>query len=93
MCFLVSLLFVASFCNADGKTVEVVGVGECADCAENNFETSQAFSGIVILSNLKCAGYTGHSLHMLVAYCLELDMCVFLMLELVIDSINVRERS
>lgn len=45
MCFLVSLLFVASFCNADAKTVKVVGAGECADCAENNLEISQAFSG------------------------------------------------
>lgn len=45
MCFIASLLFVASFCNADAKTVEVVGAGECADCAENNLEISQAFSG------------------------------------------------
>ncbi|XP_022762288.1 proline-rich protein 4-like [Durio zibethinus] len=53
VCFLVSLLFVASFCNADGKTVEVVGVGECADCAENNFETSQAFSGLRVTIDCK----------------------------------------
>ncbi|XVE48908.1 hypothetical protein DITRI_Ditri01bG0039500 [Diplodiscus trichospermus] len=54
VCFLASLLFVASFGDADGeKTVEVVGVGECADCAENNFETSQAFSGLRVTIDCK----------------------------------------
>ncbi|XVF00934.1 hypothetical protein REPUB_Repub04eG0045000 [Reevesia pubescens] len=56
-CFLVSLLFVTSFCNADGATVEVVGVGECADCAENNFETIQAFSGLRV--NIDCKPENG----------------------------------
>ncbi|XWS62671.1 hypothetical protein CRYUN_Cryun06bG0030900 [Craigia yunnanensis] len=53
VCFLVFSLFVASFCNADGKTVEVVGVGECADCAENNFETSKSFSGLRVTIDCK----------------------------------------
>ncbi|XP_039006592.1 uncharacterized protein LOC120134180 isoform X13 [Hibiscus syriacus] len=52
VCFFLYLLFVVSFWNADGKTVEVVGIGECADCAENNFETSQAFSGLRV--NIDC---------------------------------------
>lgn len=46
-CFLLSLLFV-SFCYAEHKTVEVVGVGECSDCAKNSIKTSQAFSGTII---------------------------------------------
>ncbi|KAK8699066.1 hypothetical protein V6N13_115163 [Hibiscus sabdariffa] len=50
-CFFLSLLF------ADGKTVEVVGVGECADCAENNLETSQAFSGLRV--NIDCKPENG----------------------------------
>ncbi|KAE8667366.1 hypothetical protein F3Y22_tig00112411pilonHSYRG00059 [Hibiscus syriacus] len=54
-CFL--YLFVVGFSNADGKTVEVVGVGECADCAENNFETSKAFSGLRV--NIDCKPKNG----------------------------------
>lgn len=53
LCFLVSLLvFSASFCHgSDDKLTttslfEVVGTGECADCSETNFKTSQAVSGI-----------------------------------------------
>nr|KJB15735.1 hypothetical protein B456_002G193500 [Gossypium raimondii] len=53
VCFIASLLFVASFCNADAKTVEVVGAGECADCAENNLEISQAFSGLRVSIDCK----------------------------------------
>lgn len=45
---LVSLLVSVSFCHGDDKTVEVVGLGECADCQENNIMTSHAFSGIYI---------------------------------------------
>lgn len=45
---LVTLLVSVSFCYADDKTVEVVGLGECADCKESNIQTSQAFSGIDI---------------------------------------------
>lgn len=43
--FLLCLLFVARFSNADDQTVEIVGAAECADCQLNNFKTSQAFSG------------------------------------------------
>lgn len=47
VCFWLSVLFVvlAGFCYGDHSTVEVVGLGECADCKENNIKTSQAFSG------------------------------------------------
>ncbi|KAB2088048.1 hypothetical protein ERO13_A04G122900v2 [Gossypium hirsutum] len=50
-----SVLFVTTFCNAngDGKTVEVVGVGECADCKENNLDTTQAFSGLRVTIDCK----------------------------------------
>lgn len=41
------LLFTASFCHADEKAVEVVGIGECTDCAENNVKSSHAFSGTI----------------------------------------------
>ncbi|KAI3447985.1 hypothetical protein Pfo_004650 [Paulownia fortunei] len=51
--FLLSLLFVVSFCNADEKTFEVVGIGECADCKENNFKTSQAFEGLHVTIDCK----------------------------------------
>lgn len=48
------LLVSVSFCYGDDppylppmvdQTVEVVGLGECADCKESNIKTSQAFSG------------------------------------------------
>ncbi|KAK4856183.1 hypothetical protein QYF36_014950 [Acer negundo] len=50
LCFLVSLLISANLYhgNNDQSRVEVVGIGECADCAENNIKASQAFSGWVI---------------------------------------------
>ncbi|GMJ06920.1 proline-rich protein 2 [Hibiscus trionum] len=48
---LLLLLSVSSFCSAKG--VEVVGVGECADCAENNLETTQAFSGLRVTIDCK----------------------------------------
>ncbi|KAK8613718.1 hypothetical protein V6N13_101475 [Hibiscus sabdariffa] len=48
---LLLLLSVPSFCSA--KTVEVIGVGECADCAENNLETGQAFSGLRVTIDCK----------------------------------------
>ncbi|KAK6121428.1 hypothetical protein DH2020_044830 [Rehmannia glutinosa] len=50
---LLSLLFVVSFCNADDQAFEVVGIGECADCKENNFKTSQAFSGLHVTIDCK----------------------------------------
>ncbi|XP_039040831.1 proline-rich protein 4-like [Hibiscus syriacus] len=56
VCFFL-YLFVVGFSNADGKKVEVVGVGECADCAENNFETSKAFSGLRV--NIDCKQENG----------------------------------
>ena len=44
--FLVSFVFAATLCYADVKTVEVVGVGECAGCKESNIKTSHALSGM-----------------------------------------------
>ncbi|KAI4342111.1 hypothetical protein MLD38_026768 [Melastoma candidum] len=32
-------------CDANGENVEVVGLGECSDCAEHNIQTSHAFNG------------------------------------------------
>ena len=53
LCFFwVSLLFSASFCHGSTvQKVEVVGIGECADCKQNNIKISQAFSGTVFLSD------------------------------------------
>lgn len=45
LCLLVFVLFVASSCSADDRTIKIVGHGECADCKEYNIKTSQAFSG------------------------------------------------
>ncbi|KAK9287536.1 hypothetical protein L1049_015957 [Liquidambar formosana] len=47
------LLFTASFCHADEKAVEVVGIGECTDCAENNVKSSHAFSGLRVTIDCK----------------------------------------
>ena len=59
LCFWLSLLFVAAnFCYGDHSTVEVVGLGECADCKENNIKTSQAFSGLRV--TVDCKGASGH---------------------------------
>lgn len=58
MCFLVPLLFAVSLCHAKDKAVEVVGTGECADCALSNFKTSQAFSGTLIFI---CIVYKGRN--------------------------------
>jgi len=41
----VSFVFAAAFCYADDSTAEVVGIGECADCAQSNIKTVHAFSG------------------------------------------------
>lgn len=49
LCFWVSLLFSASFCHGSVQKVEVVGIGECADCKQRNIKTSQAFSGTIFL--------------------------------------------
>ncbi|KDO50016.1 hypothetical protein CISIN_1g043343mg, partial [Citrus sinensis] len=53
VCFLVPLLFAVSLCHAKDKAVEVVGTGECADCALSNFKTSQAFSGLRVTIDCK----------------------------------------
>ncbi|KAK3029018.1 hypothetical protein RJ639_040070, partial [Escallonia herrerae] len=50
--FLVAL-FSASFCYGVDKTVEVVGVGECADCKASNIKTSQALSGLRVTIECK----------------------------------------
>lgn len=42
-------LFSATFCYANDKTVEVVGLGECADCKESNVKASHAVSGKILL--------------------------------------------
>ena len=47
LCFWATLLFTASFCYGDHKTVEVVGLGECADCDQSNIKTKHAFTGMV----------------------------------------------
>lgn len=52
MCFLVCLVFAGCFCHGDDdkkNVVEVVGAGECSDCAQNSIKTSHAFSGIYFL--------------------------------------------
>ncbi|KAE8720940.1 Proline-rich protein 4 [Hibiscus syriacus] len=36
-----------------GSAFEVIGDGECADCAENSFETRQAFSGLRVTIDCK----------------------------------------
>ncbi|THG20670.1 hypothetical protein TEA_002291 [Camellia sinensis var. sinensis] len=52
--FWLVVLFATSFCYGGDKTVlEVVGIGECADCAESNIETSQAFSGLRVTIDCK----------------------------------------
>ncbi len=58
LCFFwVSLLFSASFCHGSStvQKVEVVGIGECADCKQNNIKTSQAFSGLRVTIDCKLA--------------------------------------
>ncbi|XP_030523337.1 proline-rich protein 4-like isoform X1 [Rhodamnia argentea] len=51
LCCLASLLFAARFCQGDEDRVEVVGIGECADCERNNINAEQAFSGIRVSIN------------------------------------------
>lgn len=48
LCCLVSLLFAARFCQGDDDNVEVLGIGECADCERNHIDAKQAFSGTSI---------------------------------------------
>nr|AAF28387.1 proline-rich protein [Nicotiana glauca] len=47
------LLFAVTFCYADDKTIQVVGIGECADCEESNIKTAHAFSGIRVTIDCK----------------------------------------
>ncbi|XP_059296858.1 proline-rich protein 4 isoform X2 [Lycium ferocissimum] len=47
------LLFAVSFCYADDKTIQVVGIGECADCKESNIKTIHAFSGLRVTIDCK----------------------------------------
>ncbi|XP_038706340.1 proline-rich protein 4-like isoform X1 [Tripterygium wilfordii] len=49
---LLCLFFAVSFCYAD-NTVEVVGIAECADCAQNNIKASQALSGLHVTIDCK----------------------------------------
>ncbi|KAJ6310814.1 hypothetical protein OIU76_015513 [Salix suchowensis] len=53
LCFHVSLVFAAAFCYADDSTVEVIGMGECADCAQSNVKTAHAFSGLKVTIDCK----------------------------------------
>lgn len=53
LCFYVSLVFAAAFCYADDSTAEVVGIGECADCAQSNIKTVHAFSGLKVTIDCK----------------------------------------
>uniref|UniRef100_A0A2N9FKI4 Proline-rich protein n=1 Tax=Fagus sylvatica TaxID=28930 RepID=A0A2N9FKI4_FAGSY len=58
LCFWVSLVFAASLCYGDDKTVEVVGFGECADCEQSNIKTKHAFSGLRV--TIDCKPENGH---------------------------------
>lgn len=51
MCLLVPLLL--SFSYSQGKTVEVVGIGECADCADTKIDTTHAVSGLGVTIDCK----------------------------------------
>ncbi|KAL3843400.1 hypothetical protein ACJIZ3_000803 [Penstemon smallii] len=52
--FLLSLLLsILSLSWAEEKTFEVVGIGECADCKENNIKTTQAFTGVGVTIDCK----------------------------------------
>ncbi|KAL2346058.1 hypothetical protein Fmac_000058 [Flemingia macrophylla] len=56
--FLSVLFVVTGFNNGEHRTVEVVGLGECADCRENNIKTSHAFSGLRVA--VDCKSPHGH---------------------------------
>ncbi|XP_028097823.1 proline-rich protein 4-like [Camellia sinensis] len=46
--------FAVSFCHGNDKIVlEVVGIGECTDCADSNIQASQAFSGLHVTIDCK----------------------------------------
>lgn len=48
---LLFLLVSGSLCYGNAKNVEVVGIGECADCKENNIDTIHAVSGTLSLKS------------------------------------------
>ncbi|XP_062082249.1 proline-rich protein 4-like [Humulus lupulus] len=57
LCFWLALALVVSFCYGDDdKTVEVVGNGECADCAQHSFDTKLAYSGLRVTIDCKTPG-------------------------------------
>ncbi|KAJ7978573.1 proline-rich protein 4-like [Quillaja saponaria] len=59
LCFWLSLFFAAvSFCYGDHSAVEVVGIGECSDCNQNNIKSSHAFSGLRV--TVDCKPANGH---------------------------------
>lgn len=45
--FLLILVFSGNFCYGYDKVVEVVGIGECADCKDINIKSTHALSGIL----------------------------------------------
>ncbi|KAM3344171.1 proline-rich protein 4 [Capsicum galapagoense] len=47
------LLFAVSFCYADDVTIQVVGIGKCADCKKSNIKTIHAFSGLRVTIDCK----------------------------------------
>lgn len=60
VCFwLLSLFFVVRGSNYENhRTVEVVGLGECGDCRQNNIKSSHAFSGLRV--TVDCKSPHGH---------------------------------
>ncbi|KAH1252041.1 Proline-rich protein 2 [Glycine max] len=60
VCFwLLSVFFVVTgFNNEEHRTVEVVGLGECADCRQNNIKNNHAFSGLRV--TVDCKSRHGH---------------------------------
>lgn len=75
-CFLIFfLLFASTFCHgSDLTTVEVVGVGECADCYKNNIKTNHAFSGskfsLIYLTLFSlCSPFVSFLLHSFIEAC------------------------
>ncbi|PIA55479.1 hypothetical protein AQUCO_00700046v1, partial [Aquilegia coerulea] len=52
------VLLLLSFCYCHEKSVEVIGVGECSDCAQNNIENKHAVSGLPVAIDCKAADGT-----------------------------------
>ncbi|KAG9135025.1 hypothetical protein Leryth_011532 [Lithospermum erythrorhizon] len=52
--FLAVLAVIATTqCHADEQMIEVVGIGECADCKEQKIQTNHAFSGLQVTIDCK----------------------------------------